>query len=92
MTQTRLLGVAGSFSSTNAVIPRCRGSASGSVFASSVTMFDWRPFVAHIFWPVITNSSPSRSASVRIAWTSEPACGSVIEYAECSSPVAIRGR
>ena len=55
-------------------------------------MFDWKPFVAHVFWPVITNSSPSRSASVRIAWTSEPACGSVIEYAECSSPVAIRGR
>ena len=49
-------------------------------------------FVAHIFWPVIAYSSPSRTARVRIAWTSEPACGSVIEYAKRSSPVAIRGR
>jgi hypothetical protein len=41
---------------------------------------------------VITNSSPSGTARVRIAWTSEPACGSVIEYAKRSSPVAMRGR
>jgi hypothetical protein len=40
----------------------------------------------------MTYSSPSRTASVRIAWTSEPAWGSVIEYAARSSPVAIRGR
>ena len=44
----------GSFSSTNAVMPRCGGSASGSVFASSMTRPARSPFVAHIFWPVIT--------------------------------------
>ena len=82
----------GSFSTTNAVMPRCRGSASGSVTASSMTAPARSPFVAHIFRPVITNSSPSRTARVEIAWTSEPACGSVIEYAKRSSPVAIRGR
>ena len=43
----------GSFSTTNAVIPRCRGSASGSVTASSMIAPARRPFVAHIFWPVI---------------------------------------
>jgi hypothetical protein len=41
---------------------------------------------------VITHSSPSRTARVRIACTSDPACGSVIEYAERTSPLAIRGR
>ena len=82
----------GSFSTTNAVMPLWRGSASGSVTARSMIAPARSPFVAHIFWPVITNSSPSRTARVRIDWTSDPACGSVIEYANRSSPVAIRGR
>ena len=73
-------------------MPRCRGSASGSVTASRVVIPARSPFVAHIFWPVITHSSPSRTARVRIDWTSDPACGSVIEYADRISPVAIRGR
>ena len=51
-----------------------------------------QPFVTHIFWPVTTKSSPSRTATVRIAWTSEPACGSVIEKAERISPAASLGR
>ena len=46
---------------------------------SSITRLDSKPFVAHIFWPVIAYSSPSRTAWVRIACTSEPAWGSVIE-------------
>jgi hypothetical protein len=82
----------GAFSRMSAVIPRCGGSASGSVFARSMTPLERSPFVAHIFCPVITYSSPSRTARVRIAWTSDPACGSVIEYAKWSSPVAMRGR
>ena len=71
----------GSFSMTNAVMPRWRGRASGSVTASSMTMPARSPFVTHIFCPSMTHSSPSRRARVRIACTSEPACGSVIEYA-----------
>ena len=50
------------------------------------------PFVTHIFVPLTTYSSPSRTARVRIACTSEPHSGSVIENAPRSSPVAIRGR
>ncbi len=65
----------------NAVMPVWRGDASGSVTASSITSPARRPFVTHIFCPVITKSSPSRTARVRIACTSEPACGSVIENA-----------
>ena len=72
-------------------MPSCAGTASGSVFASSMTRPERQPFVTHIFWPVSTNSSPSRTAAVRIDWTSEPACGSVIENAARTSPVARRG-
>ena len=75
----------------NAVIPVWRGSAPESVTASSITSPARSPLVTHIFCPVITKSSPSRTARVRIAWTSEPACGSVIENAERTSPRAICG-
>ena len=78
----------GSFSTMNPVMPACGGSAPGSVFARSMTIPERQPFVTHIFWPVITYSFPSRTAAVRIAWTSEPACGSVIEKDERSSPDA----
>ncbi len=50
------------------------------------------PLVSHIFWPVSTNSSPSRTALERIAATSLPQCGSDIENEPRTSPVAIRGR
>ena len=50
------------------------------------------PFVTHIFWPLITSSSPSRRAVVRIARTSEPASGSVIMKQQRTSPAAILGR
>src|SRR4029077_2202339 len=69
----------------------CGGSAAGSVFASSITIPERQPFVTHIFWPVITYSSPSRTAVVRIAWTSEPAWGSVIESDARTSPEASTG-
>ena len=85
--------VSGSFSTMKPVIPVCGGSALGiglreqhddpaSASRSST----------HIFWPVITYSSPSRTALVRIACTSEPACGSVIENAARISPEASLGR
>ena len=49
------------------------------------------PLVSHIFWPSTRKSSPSRTAFVRIAETSEPQPGSDIENAPRTSPVAIRG-
>ena len=42
--------------------------------------------VAQIFWPLITQSSPSRRAAVRIAPMSEPASGSDIEIDILISP------
>ena len=59
---------------------------------STATRFDDPPLVSHIFWPVSTHSSPSRTALLRIAATSEPMPGSLIENAPRTSPVAIRGR
>ena len=50
------------------------------------------PLVTHIFWPLMTSSSPSRRAVVRIARTSEPASGSVIMKQQRSSPAASFGR
>ena len=50
------------------------------------------PLVTHIFWPLITQSSPSFLARVEIAWTSEPRPGSDSENAARISPVAIFGR
>ena len=43
------------------------------------------------FWPLITHSSPSRTAVVRIAAGSEPASGSLSAKAGESSPEAQRG-
>ena len=49
------------------------------------------PLVMNIFVPVMRHTSPSRTARVRIAATSEPASGSVIAIAPIFSP-AIAGR
>ena len=50
------------------------------------------PFVSHVFVPDSRYESPARSARVRSEATSDPASGSVIEYAPRTSPEAIRGR
>ena len=63
-----------------------------SVRTSTATRLAEPPLVSHIFWPVMTHSSPSRTALVRIAATSDPMPGSDIENAPRTSPVAIRGR
>ena len=76
----------------NPVIPVWAGSAAGSVFASSITIPERQPFVTQSFCPEMTYSSPSRTAVVRIDWTSEPACGSVIENEARSSIEASFGR
>ena len=81
----------GVFSSSRQVMPRCGGSASGSVFTSSAIRPARSPLACQRFSPVTTHSSPSRTARVRMACTSEPQCGSVIENAARSSPLARRG-
>ena len=84
----------GSFSTRNVVIRWCGFASSGdspSVRTSTASRFDVPPLVIHIFWPVMTKSSPSRTALVVIALTSEPSAGSDIENEPRTSPVAIRG-
>ena len=48
--------------------------------------------MTHIFWPLMTQWSPSFLARVEMAWTSEPSPGSESENAARISPVAMRGR
>ena len=45
------------------------------------------PFVMNVFEPLITYSSPSRTARVRMPATSEPAPGSVMPSEEIISPL-----
>ncbi len=72
---------------------RCRAVsvASGSVRASSRHQSACRPPLAHTFWPLTTNSSPSRRAVVRSAARSEPASGSEKPCTQIS-PSRIAGR
>ena len=48
-----------------------------------------RPALVNHFSPLMTHSSPSRSACVRNRFGSEPPCGSVIEYADHISWLSI---
>src|SRR3954449_1547503 len=56
------------------------------------TRLDEAPLVSHIFWPSIFQPSPSLTALVLTAATSEPSPGSDIENAPRTSPAAILGR
>ena len=49
------------------------------------------PLVMKVFCPLITSSSPSRTAVVRIERRSLPAAGSVMTMAPIMSPRAIAG-
>ena len=68
------------------------GSASASVRTRTATSVDEPPLVSHIFAPLSTHSSPSRTALLVMADTSDPQPGSLIENAPRTSPVAMRGR
>ncbi len=50
------------------------------------------PLVMNVFEPLMTNSSPSRIALVRMPATSEPAPGSVIPRQPIFSPLIAGGR
>ena len=71
-------------------MPRCLG-ASGSVRTSSSHQSATCASVVQIFWPVMTQSSPSRTAVVRSDARSEPASGSEKPWHQMSSPRRIRG-
>ena len=49
------------------------------------------PLVIHIFWPLRTQSSPSRLARVRMPPGLEPKSGSVRPKQPSASPAAMRG-
>jgi len=63
------------FSTTKALMPRV--FFSGSVEAYTTNASAAPPLVTKILVPLRIQSSPSRTAVVRVAPASEPACGSV---------------
>ena len=67
--------------------PRMVPSARAHTMATSAT----EPLVIHIFVPESTQSSPSRTAVVRIDPGSDPASGSVRPKQPISSPAAMPG-
>ena len=69
----------------NSVIPSW--PPSGSVLVTSTMKSARAPLVMNVFEPLITYSSPSRFAVVRMPATSEPAPGSVIPSEEIFSPL-----
>ena len=74
-------------------MPVCAGTASGSVFASSITIPERQPFVTHSFWPVDARSRRRRARrSCGSPGRPSPACGSVIENEARSSIEASCGR
>ena len=60
---------------------------SGSVLVTSTQKSARAPLVMNVLAPLITYSSPSRIAVVRIPATSEPAPGSVIPRQPICSPL-----
>src|SRR5688572_14224444 len=73
------------------LIPRCRGSACGSVLTRVAISPACRALVIHVLLPSTTYPSPSRTARVRMFCRSEPPLGSVSAIAPRTSPVAMRG-
>ena len=53
---------------------------SGLVLAKTKYQLAWPLLVIHIFWPLMTYSSPFRSALVLMPATSDPVPGSVTQY------------
>src|ERR1700688_4244800 len=76
-------------SSTNALTPFARSS--GSVLAKTVMVSAIPPAVNQILLPVMTSSSPWRSARVSIPAGSLPAPGSLSAYAPSFAPLASSG-
>ena len=79
-----------SMAKANHEMPACLGW-SGSVRASSMPMSETWPPEVHTFWPVITHSSPSRSARHWRLARSEPALGSLNSWHHPTRPSRISG-
>ena len=62
-----------------------------SVRAHTTATSEIEPLVIHILLPLRTQSSPSRTARVRIEPGSEPESGSVRPKQPIASPAAMRG-
>jgi hypothetical protein len=73
-------------------IPRCFFSAVGSVRTRQKIQSAYWPSVVHVFWPLTTQSSPSRTAVVRREARSEPASGSEKPWHHQMSRLAVGGR
>ena len=65
-----------SIGTMNMLMPACGGFASGSVRAAR-NMYFPHHVVVQIFWPLMTQPSPSRTARCASAARSEPASGSL---------------
>ncbi|MNW08727.1 hypothetical protein D3C71_2055700 [compost metagenome] len=65
--------------------------AAGSVLQTTITMSEIKPLEIKVLLPLMTHSSPSRTAVVRHALTSEPPPGSVIATARMVSPAQTPG-
>ena len=71
-------------------MPWCLGT-SGSVRTSSMPRSQNCAAEFHTFWPVTTNSSPSRTARHARPARSQPAPGSLNSWHHASSPDSSRG-
>ncbi|CAB4918758.1 unannotated protein [freshwater metagenome] len=78
-------------STTNIVSPPCLGR-SGSVRVSRMPKSETCASVVQTFWPLTTQSSPSRTAVVRSAARSEPLAGSLNSWHQTSSARSSRAR
>ena len=63
-----------------------------SVTANTITKSAMSPKVMKVFSPLITHSSPSRTAEVRMLRASEPAPGSVMAKQLILSPLIVGRR
>ena len=75
--------------STTNIEARLCGRASGSVTAMTMRKSAIEPLEVNHLWPLITQSSPSRTARVLSSVGSEPALlGSVMENPDLRSPAS----
>src|SRR5436190_8935727 len=72
-------------------MPRCFGTDQ-SVRARSIPYSAWWALVFHTFWPLMTHSSPSRTAWVVSPARSDPLPGSENSWHHVYSPVAVGRR
>ena len=65
--------------------------SSGLVLHTTMTRSDCKPLLMKVLAPLMTHSSPSRRAVVRMPFRSLPVPGSVMAMASMVSPLAARG-